>query len=102
MGLEIPATQVSQRISILVDLNKFVWMQRMWETLENFHLGYCSRSDQNGHGTSARDTFAQLVNGGHAQLIGIFRWTKTFTLSPNLVVWREGKICKTVGSVREK
>jgi hypothetical protein len=63
------------------------WMQRMWVTLEYSQSKAACIMDQSNHiwrtcgrtGPFARDTFTQFISGGHVQLIGLFRYAKTFS-----------------------
>jgi hypothetical protein len=67
-------------------------MQRMWVTLEYSQSKAACIMDQSNHiwrtreetGLFARDTFTQLVGGGQRQLLGIFRYAKTFSSSLTL------------------
>jgi hypothetical protein len=88
MGEGIPIWQAIQRIPPLSDLSKSQWMQRMWVTLEYSQAKAACVMDQSNtiwrnkeveNRPFACNTFTRLLNGGSGQLIGMYRWAKTFS-----------------------
>lgn len=75
-----------QAVPPLRTLSGFLWMQRMWVTLEYSQSRAACVMDQSGTiwrhceatGFLARNTFTKLLDGAQTLLIGLFRHTKAF------------------------
>jgi hypothetical protein len=91
-GPEITLLQALNKVLIFRDLCESQWMKRMWVTLEYAQSRAACLMDQSNHihrtpdgtGIFPRDSFSQLVNGAHLQLLGLFRYAKTFARSISL------------------
>jgi hypothetical protein len=89
---DLSLLQAFKVIPLLRTLCNSQWMQRMWVTLEYSQCKSACIMDQsnqiwrhrNENGLFARDTFTQLVNGGQAMLIGLFRHAKSIARTLSL------------------
>jgi hypothetical protein len=92
LGSEFSLLEAFKVIPLLRALCDSQWMQRMWVTLEYSQCKTACIMDQSnqiwrnrdGTGLFARDTFTQLVKGGHTKLIGLFRYAKSFSRTLSL------------------
>ena len=84
---EFSLIQALHKIPLLRNLSISQWMQRMWVTLEYSQSRAACVMDQSDriwrtrqdNGFFSRDTFTKLLKGGQTQLIGLFRYAKTFS-----------------------
>ena len=84
---EFSLMQALHKVPLLCALSSSQWMQRMWVTLEYSQSRAACVMDQSDHiwrtrqgnGLFSRDTFTKLLDGGQKQLIGLFRYAKTFS-----------------------
>jgi hypothetical protein len=89
IGSEVSLLEAMKRIHRLRTLANAEWMQRMWVLLEYSQSKAACFMDRSNkihryrspNGLWARNTFSQLVDCGHNQLIGLFRYAKTFSRS---------------------
>ena len=92
LGPEVTLLQALNKVLIFRALCESQWMRRMWVTLEYAQSRAACLMDQSnyihrtpdGNGIFPRDSFSQLVNGAHGQLLGLFRYAKTFARSLSL------------------
>jgi hypothetical protein len=92
LGAETSMIESFKRIPLLHALCEAQWMQRMWVTLEYSQSRAACIMDRSsnirrspvGTGPFARDTFSHLISGAHYQLLGLFRYAKSFAKTLSL------------------